>query len=202
MRIFLLLGAMSLLLAACGSQRVYFDDAAVARASYTSTEPPSITVLTMIRTENGAGGHSALLINASERIIFDPAGSFYSELVPQQEDVLYGISPRILQAYKSAHARSTYYVKSQTIEVTAEQAEIAYRLALSNGSVSKAFCTQANTALLQKVPGFEGIKSTFFPTNLSRQIAKYPGVVTDDYYEDDSPDLAASMAQANATLGQ
>ncbi len=198
----MLFGAMLLLLAACGSQREYFDDAAVARASYSDSGPPSITVMTMIRTSTGSGGHSSLLINASERIIFDPAGSFYSEVVPQQNDVLFGITPRILQGYKSAHARSTYYVKSQTIEVTPEQAEIAYQLALKAGPVSKAFCTQANTALLQQVPGFEGIRSTFFPTKLAEQIASFPGVVTDDYYEDDSPDLAASMAQANAVLTQ
>ncbi|MEL7131450.1 MAG: hypothetical protein AAGK77_03455 [Pseudomonadota bacterium] len=163
----------------------YASDDRVASVAYREPGPASITVLTMVSNRDGSGGHSALMINGSQRVIFDPAGSFVNDRVPEQEDVLYGISPAVLKGYKSAHARSTYHVVSQTVEVTPEQAEIALQLAKQNGAVARAFCTNANTNLMRQVPGFEGIKTTFFPTNLMEQMASYPGVVEEKYFEDD-----------------
>lgn len=163
----------------------YASDKRVAAVAYRAPGPSTITVLTMVSNRDGSGGHSALLINGSQRVIFDPAGSFVNDRVPEQEDVLYGVSPAVLAGYKSAHARSTFHVVSQTIEVTPEQAEIALQLARQNGAVPRAFCTSANTALLRQVPGFEDVRSTFFPTNLMEQISQRPGVVEEKYFEDD-----------------
>ena len=39
-----------------------------------STQGTSISLFTMVNNQNGRGGHSSLLIHASERVIFDPAG--------------------------------------------------------------------------------------------------------------------------------
>jgi hypothetical protein len=173
----------------------YASDAFVESKSYRHSGPPAITVITMVNNRTGSGGHSALMISGSERIIFDPAGSFKHEIVPEQQDVLFGITPAVLQGYKSAHARSTFHVVSQKIEVTAAQAELALRLAKSNGAVPSAFCTQATTGLLRQVPGFEDVKQTFFPTNLMEQIAKRPDVVTDRYYEDDDGGIVEGVAR-------
>ncbi|MEL6465631.1 MAG: hypothetical protein AAFQ58_11740 [Pseudomonadota bacterium] len=175
------------LLAGCAQPPAapYASDDRVASVAYREPGPASITVLTMVSNRDGSGGHSALMINGSQRVIFDPAGSFVNDRVPEQEDVLYGISPAVLKGYKSAHARSTYHVVSQTVEVTPEQAEIALQLAKQNGAVARAFCTNANTNLMRQVPGFEGIQTTFFPTNLMEQMASYPGVVEEKYFEDD-----------------
>lgn len=200
MRLFLCLGVVLALLASCTTKQPFADDAAVAAVAYREPGPATITLYTMIRNQTGSGGHSSLLINASERVIFDPAGSFYSDLVPERNDVLFGISPRIEQAYRSGHARSTYHVLSQTIEVTPEQAETAYRLALANGPTPRAFCASATSALLRSVPGFEGLKSTMYPTNLSQQFAKLPGVRESRYYEDDNPDLQTGLAANNEKL--
>ncbi|MEW9919716.1 hypothetical protein AB2B41_08880 [Marimonas sp. MJW-29] len=158
---------------------------AVAAAAYRSSEPPSITVFTMVNNRTGAGGHSSLMINGSQRVIFDPAGSFRLSPVIERGDVLYGITPGWLQAYKSAHARATFHVVSQEIPVTAEQAEIALRLVQKNGPVPGAFCTNATTGVLQNVPGFENIKSTFYPVKLMEQIAERPDVKTTKLFEDD-----------------
>ncbi|GGX53503.1 lipoprotein [Tateyamaria omphalii] len=163
----------------------YASNERVASVAYREPGPATITVLTMVSNRDGSGGHSALMINGSQRVIFDPAGSFVNERVPEQEDVLYGVSPAVLAGYKSAHARSTYHVVSQTVEVTPEQAEIALRLAQQNGAVARAFCTNANTTLLRQVPGFEDIRTTFFPTNLMEQMAARVGVMEEKYYEDD-----------------
>ena len=149
----------------------------------------------MINNRTGSGGHTALMINGSQRVIFDPAGSFVNDRVPEINDVLYGVSPAVLAGYKSAHARSTFHVVSQTMEVTSEQAEIALRLAQQAGPVPRSLCTTATTELLQQVPGFEFVDRVLFPTRLMEQIAARPGVVTDRYYEDDEGTILDGIAK-------
>ncbi len=172
----------------------YASDERVASVAYRAPGPSTITVFTMVSNSSGSGGHSALMINGSQRVIFDPAGSFVNDRVAEQEDVLFGVTPAVLAGYKSAHARSTYHVVSQTVEVSPEQAEIALRLALANGAVSRSFCTNANTGLLRQVPGFGDIKPTFFPANLMKQMASRPGVVEERYYEDDEGTILDGIA--------
>lgn len=173
----LILGCLALVLvvAGCTKPRVYADDAAVSRASYSHSGPPSLTLYTMVNNRTGNGAHSALLINASERVIFDPAGSFHSEATPERHDVLFGITPGMELGYRSAHARSTYHVVSQTIDVSAQQAQIAYQLALQSGPVMDAFCASSISELLSQVPGFESITGTMSPNKLSRQFETIPG---------------------------
>jgi hypothetical protein len=149
----------------------------------------------MINARTGAGAHSSLLINASQRVMFDPAGSFFHETVPEQNDLLYGITPEVEQFYRGSHARSTHYVVIQKIEVSPAQAETAFRLAQKAGPVAGAFCTNATTGLLQQVPGFESIQSTFYPNKLMEQFAQWPGVSTERYSESDDPDLQAALAK-------
>ncbi len=201
MRLILCLVALVFVLGACSTKpRTFADEAAVRAVSYREPGPATITLYTVIRNQTGGGAHTALLINASERVIFDPAGSFYSDLVPEQHDVLFGITRNVEFFYRSGHARSTHHVLSQTVRVTREQAEIAYELAKKAGPVTDGFCASATAKLLQQVPGFEGIKSSMWPSNLSDQFAQLPGVVEDRYYEDDDPDLAKALAENNAKI--
>lgn len=191
-------GALTLcaVLAGCADQPVipYASDARVAASAYREPGPATLTVFTMVNNRSGRGSHSALMINGSQRVIFDPAGSFENERVPEQEDVLYGVSPAVLQGYKSAHARLTFHVVTQEIEVTPEQAEIALRLAEANGAVARAFCTNATTGLLRQVPGFGDIRQTYFPTDLMEQFAARPGVVEEKYFEDDEGTIIDGVA--------
>lgn len=180
--------------------RPYADDATVAAVSYSAPGPKTISLYTMVNNRTGAGGHSSLMINASERVIFDPAGSFYADIVPERNDVLFGITPAVERAYRSSHARSTHHVVVQTFEVSPEQAELAYRLALQAGPVSQAYCAKATSELLQQLKGFEGIKSTFYPAKLEEQLAALPGVKTERLYEEDSADLQEGLAKNNAML--
>lgn len=201
MRLLLCLTALVVALAGCSTKPARYDDDAVVRAvSYREPGPATITLYTMVRTQTGGGGHSALLINASERVIFDPAGSFYMDSVPEQNDVLFGITRNVEFYYRSAHARSTYHVRSQTVEVTPEQAELALQLAKQAGPVTDALCASSITRILGQIPGFESIKHTYYPINLSKQFAELPGVKTSEYYEDDDPDLAKALAENNAKL--
>ena len=108
--------------------------------------------------------------------------------------MLYGINPGIEWAYKSAHARSSHHVVVQRVALTPHQAAVAYQLAVQSGPVAGAFCSNATSSLIHQIPGFESIKTTFSPKRLSTQFGKFPGVTTELYYEEDSPDLQAALA--------
>ncbi len=201
MRLLLCFAALLLTLAACSTKpRVWADDAAVRAVSYRQPGPATLTLYTVIRTQTGGGGHSALLINASERVIFDPAGSFYLDVVPERHDVLYGITPNVEFYYRSGHARTAWHVLSQTVKVTPEQAELAFELAKKAGPVADAYCADSVANILRQIPGFESIQRTLFPVNLSKQFALIPGVEEFAYYEDDDPDLEKALAENNARL--
>lgn len=201
MRLFLCFAALLFALAACSTKpRVWADDASIRAVSYREPGPATLTLYTVIRTQTGGGGHSALLINASERVIFDPAGSFYLDNVPERHDVLYGITPNVEFYYRSGHARSTYHVVSQTVVVTPEQAQLAFELAKKAGPVSDAFCADSVSRILIQIPGFESLKPTLFPAKLSKMFATLPGVTEHAYYEDDDPDLQKALAENNARL--
>ncbi len=194
MRILLAFCLMGML-AACATIEANNAPEEVIRAkTYRHAGPPSLTVFTMVNNRTGSGGHTALMINGSQRVLFDPAGSFFHETVPERNDVLFGITPAVEAAYKSAHARSTYHVVTQTVEVTPEQAEIALRLAQQAGPVPSAFCSSATTQLLQQVPGFGDIRQSLFPTNLMDQMEQRPGVVTDRYFENDEGTIVDGVA--------
>ena len=77
MRRLLIALLLPLALAACGAEKTWAPDVDVQRAIYHNDAPPSITVITVVSNSNGSGGHSALLINGSQRLIFDPAGTWH-----------------------------------------------------------------------------------------------------------------------------
>jgi hypothetical protein len=171
-----MLAALLPLFAACGADHVYAPDADVQRARYVSDEPPSITLFTVVRKSNGEGAHSGIMINGSQRIMLDPAGSWHHPSVPERNDVFFGITPRMKAFYIDYHARSTYDVIEQRVPVTAEVAEMAIRRALAQGSTPKAFCGTTTSSVLRGLPGFEGIPATMGPAKIMRAFDKLPGV--------------------------
>nr|WP_174822713.1 hypothetical protein [Ruegeria lacuscaerulensis] len=185
-----------------GSQRPQADQAEIVARSYRDPGPSTLTLYTMINTRTGSGAHTSLMIGGSERVIFDPAGSFRADVVPIRDDVLYGITPAVERAYRSSHARETHYARIQTIVVTPQQAEVALQLAKQMGPVSSAYCANSTAQLLQQVPGFESIKTTFSPIKLSEQFGQIPRVVTTEYRENDDADLQKGLAVNNARLNQ
>lgn len=132
--------------------------------------------------------------------MFDPAGSFAHATIPERNDVLFGMNPRVEDYYVSYHARSTFYVEGQRIVVSAAVAEQALRLALANGAVPKAACARATSGILRQLPGFQSIKQTYFPVTLRDEFAKIPGVVLTEYRENDADDKSIAAAQIDAAL--
>jgi hypothetical protein len=151
--------------------------------------PPRLTLITVINNRSGAGGHTALMISGDQRVIFDPAGSYRPDYVPAYGDVLYGISEPQFRYYRSAHARNTFHVVTQEIEVAPQVAAQALALAQARGTVAGAFCARSTADILRALPGFGDISPTFFPTALMEQFAARPGVVTEKYFENDEGDV-------------
>lgn len=186
MRRLLLVLAAALSLAGCAAQSVYAPDEAVAAAAFVHDGPPSITLLTVTSTRNGAGAHSGLLINGSQRVMFDPAGTWQHPRLPERNDVHFGMTPKMVDFYIDYHARETYDVVEQTVVVTPEVAAIAMQRALAYGAVPKAQCTAATSSILRGVPGFEGLPATPFPKRLMLAFGQLPGVTTRKISDDDA----------------
>jgi len=187
---------LPLVLAGCTGQPVWAPDEAVARAAYVHDGPPALTLFTVRNVGSEAGAHTSLMINASQRVIFDPAGSFSHPTIPERNDVHFGITPRVADIYISFHARMSYFVVVQTIEVPAATAEQALRLALGYGPVAKANCTRATSDILRQLPGFDIINVTFLPDRLETRFARLPGVTTRTFREYDPDDNSSVLANA------
>nr|WP_251363898.1 hypothetical protein [Epibacterium ulvae] len=197
----LCLGVALVVVAGCAApQQTNADLAALQRVAYADPDGPALTLITVINNRSGQGGHTALMVSGSERVIFDPAGSFHADIVPEYNDVLYGIRPAVFQAYRSAHARTSFHVKTQRLNVTPEQAEIALQLVKANGRVPGVYCANATSNILQGIPGFEGINVTFYPVKLSEQFDTFGDVKSELYYEGDDEDLKKGIAASNAAL--
>jgi hypothetical protein len=178
-----------LVLAGCSGVEVRDPQTTIESARYAHNGPPEVTLVTVIGTKSGAGGHSALLVNAHERVIYDPAGNYNNGanrgIVPEYDDILFGITPPILQSYYNFHARTEWYVVTQRVEVTPEVADLAYRLSTKQGASASGFCASNTSAVLRNIPGFESIPSTMSPKKLMEEFAKLPGVQTERVYQND-----------------
>ena len=172
--------------AAC-AERTWDDDAALRAARHTTTEPPSITLFTVIGIPRGEGGHSALMVNGSQRVIYDPAGSWEHPRIPERNDVLYGITDNFKRFYIDYHARETYWVAEDTILVRPEIAEAAIRAVEAQGPSPKSFCAVNTGKALARVPGFEGAPTGFSPLKLRNWFLSLPGVQS-KRHQDGDPD--------------
>ncbi len=169
--------ALVLGLAACAPANPRMDPPeAVAAAAYVDDGPPSLTLLTTQNTRTGGGAHTALLINGSQRVLYDPAGSFYHPDVPEQDDLKFGITDNVLNFYLDYHSQPPYRVIEQTIPVSAAVAEAAIARARAQGAAPMGFCANFTSSVLRDLPGFEGLPQTFFPMGLEAAFGELPGV--------------------------
>lgn len=175
-------------LSACaGSERnaPIASSADIQAAAYVSPLPASITLMTMVNENGDFGEHTGILINASQQVLYDPAGTFRHSTSPNARDVNYGMHPAMVEYYKSYHARRGYYVVSQEIQVTPEIAELVFQRAVAQGKTAKLRCAISASSVLNGIPMFSSIPTTFFPGKIMDTFAKLPGVTTTYVYEDD-----------------
>ena len=185
-------------LAACGAKSTWAPEEQVQASRYVSDELPSVTLFTVVNKTSGSGAHSAILVNGSERVIFDPAGTWNHPRLPERNDVHFGITDKAIAFYVDYHARKTYDVIEQKVYVSPEAAELMLRRVKDYGAVPKAMCTAATSSVLRGVPGFETMPSTWFPKQLSNAFGDLPGVVTRRITDDDDDsNHGVLLVQAN-----
>jgi hypothetical protein len=195
----LVLSLVALLgLAACGAEPKWAPQEQVDAARFVAGPPTYITLYTVVNKTSGSGAHSAILVNGSERVMFDPAGTWMHPRLPERNDVHFGMTDRAIAFYIDYHARKTYDVIEQKIFVSPEVAELVLQRVKDYGAVPKAMCTAATSSVLRGVPGFEGLPSTWYPKKLSDAFGELPGVssrkITDD---DDDSNHGVLLVQAN-----
>lgn len=184
----LLLAGVLLLGGCVAHQQPMAPPDVVARAAYVPPGPSTVTLLTMINNTSGSGGHSALLIDGQQRVLFDPAGSWYHPNVPERADVLYGMSPAFLDFYIDYHARETFHVVVQELEVSPGVAAALIERAEQHGAANRAECAVSVSSVLRGVPGFESVNQSWFPRNVMTSFGRLPGVQTSRVYDDDGDD--------------
>ncbi|GIT90844.1 hypothetical protein JANAI62_12990 [Jannaschia pagri] len=171
------------LLVACGAEAIYDPLEEVERRAYAAPGPAKLTLITAINNRSGDGGHSALMVSGSQRVLFDPAGTWHHPTVPERGDVLYGITPTMLEFYTDYHARPTYHVVIQDLTVTPEQAERALSLVQAHGPASKATCGVSVSGILREL-GYTQVRQSWFPDNVMRSFAAVPGVTERKIFDD------------------
>lgn len=187
MRTLISIFAVVFLMACEGSERnapiATADD--IEAAAYVSTLPSSITLMTMVRANGEFGEHSGILINASQQVLYDPAGTFRHSTSPNARDVNYAMHPGMIAYYQSYHARRGYYVVVQEVAVTPEVADFIFQRAIAQGTTAKLYCAISISSVLNDIPMFAHIPTTFYPGKVMKRFAEIPGVVTTYVYEDD-----------------
>jgi hypothetical protein len=192
---------VALAFAACGADSKWAPQEQVDAMRFVAGPPTYITLYTVVNTRTGSGAHSAILVNASERVIFDPAGTWYHPKLPERHDVHFGMSDKAVAFYLDYHTRITYNTIEQTIYVSPEVAELVLARVKAYGAVPKAMCTQATSSILRGVPGFESLPQTFYPRKLSEAFGRLPGVTTRVVTDDDADDNhGVLMRQRDGTL--
>ena len=184
-----LLAALAfLVLAGCTAVSVVAPLEEVQRRAYAHPGPSSLTLYTVINNRSGSGAHTALMINASQRVLWDPAGSFYHPYAPERNDVLFGFTPNIELVYIDYHARETFRIVEQTVTVPREVAELALKLAQEQGAASQATCSITTANILRQLPGFEGFPVSYYPVQTMEAFAARTGVQGRTITDDDADD--------------
>ena len=169
------------LLAGCAAESVWAPDEMVERAIYRHDGPPQITLFTMINNNTGAGAHTSLKVNGSQRVIFDPAGSFKHGSIAERNDVIFGVTPALADGYTRYHARESFHVRVQTLDVSPQQAEGILQAVMTNGAVPPAQCALSTST----------ISGSVFPRpDSARLVSQETGGPVSEHSRCDKPDPA------------
>jgi hypothetical protein len=188
---------VTLTLAACGTtaEPIWAPEAEVQRAIYTHEAPASVTLYTVINNRSGEGGHSAVMVNGAQRIMWDPAGTWWNPNSPERNDVHYGLTPRMEEIYVDYHARITWRVVVQEVPVSRATADGLIAAFQANGAAAKASCTNVTSSILGRFPEFASVRHTWFPKQLMADFDNLPGMQKTVVYDDDDDNNQALLRQ-------
>lgn len=183
----------ALVLTACTAEPEWASDSDVMQYRYADGGTSSVTLYTAIRNSGNEGGHTAVLIDGAERVVWDPAGTWWHPQSPERNDLHYGITPWMEDFYIDYHARETWRVVEQRVEVSQATADAMIAAFASYGAVNKANCANATSRVLREFPEFASIGQTWFPKKIMSDFGDLPGVTTKTYFDDDDDDNTTKL---------
>ncbi len=139
----------------------------------------------MVNNRTGRSAHSGLLINGSQQVLYDPAGTFTHPDLPRRGDIHYGMTPRFVDYYERYHARFDYFVEAQKVPISRATADQLIANAQARGESMKMTCGLDVADVLKPVPPFQGVPTSFFPEALRDYFEALPGVEDSYVYESD-----------------
>lgn len=175
---------LPLVAAGCSGQAVWAPDDAVLAARYRHPGPPQVTLVTCLNNETRSGAHTGLIVAGPERVIFDPAGGFTYPGMAERNDVVFGATDAMVAAYTRFQSSDGYHAILQTCVLDPGAAAALVAAVGQAGPVPKAQCTRVTSQVLRALPGFGGLRTTWLPDNLMRQVARLPGVTAEFLYHD------------------
>jgi hypothetical protein len=195
------LSGLALLGCAITAEPVWAPDEAVARFAVAHEGPASVALVTVINNRSGEGGHTALFIRGSQRLVWDPAGSWWNPHAPERNDLHFGMTERMEEIYIDYHARTTWRVVIQELAVSREVADALAAAAQAYGAVPKAQCTLSTGRVLRSRPEFASAPETWFPKRLMAWFDTLPGVTRWVVYDDDDNNNQPLLRQQIAAAG-
>lgn len=201
--LFLWLALIPFVLTSCGgpAEPIWASQDRVDAAYYRHEGPTKLTLYTVQNARSGFGGHSGLMISGQQRILFDPAGTFKHPLAPERNDVHFGITENVRKVYEDYHARETWNILVQEIEVSPQVAAMVSRAVQEYGAVPKAQCSLSTTRILSQIPGFESIRVSYFPNATAKAFGQIPGVREYVITDDDADDNHGVLLRARQAAG-
>lgn len=175
-------------LAGCGAEPIWSEQPEINRVATRAPGPAAITLITVLNNKSGAGAHSALVINGPQRVIWDPAGTWWNPDAPERNDLHFGITDAMLATYLDYHTRASFDTVVQKIEVSDALAARAYALASGYGAVPKTQCAVSTGRILRELPGFEQMPVGISPKRLMQAFGDLNGVSRQRLSDDDADD--------------
>jgi hypothetical protein len=173
----------ALLLAGCGGLDPSADADLLqelrAETSYfPDNAPPSATLL-LSEHKGGSGAvHAALVITGSERVIYDPSGSFTHPDTRRLGDVVYGASDPVVEMFALHNADKDHDAMMRRIPLSAEEAEQMLARARSRGGAMPGYCAKSVADVMRAAPRFAAMRDTFWPSNVLEDFVQFGPVET------------------------
>jgi len=119
--------------------------------------------------------HTGMMIHAPEgHVLYDPAGYWHDERAPRINDLTYGMTPELEEAYirrsSMGPTKGLWSVHLFEAEVAPEVATRAIEIARDRNPVIFGACALGLSTLLAELPGFEDIRPTLVPETLLSQL--------------------------------
>ncbi len=158
-----------------------------AETSYLPVNAPPSTTLVLAEHKGGSGAvHAALIVTGSERLIYDPSGSFTHPDTRRYGDVVYGASDDIVELFALHNADKNHDAVMRTIALQPEEAETMLDAARTHGGAMPGFCAKSVASVLRSVPRFASMRDTFWPSNVQQDFESIAPVAIRSVTDTDS----------------